>query len=104
MIHAENATFIRLGAPENTAHRLYKSVVTIHATDIDSPRPFATQRQTQTLVRTLTMKNVRHLFCYDRVAQQAVATMGTRAGAARTMFGAARPLAGCRNLRRIGLL
>ena len=29
--------FANSGHPKHTAHRLYKSVVTIHATDIDSP-------------------------------------------------------------------
>ena len=36
-LEAEAAAFFQLRAPENTAHKLYKSVVTIHATEIDSP-------------------------------------------------------------------
>ena len=36
-LEAETAAFFQLGAPENTTHKLYKSVVTVHATDIDSP-------------------------------------------------------------------
>ena len=36
-LEAEAAACFQLGLPENTAHKLYKSVVIIHATEIDSP-------------------------------------------------------------------